>query len=52
MNPYQAAVITAAPPKKIIKALTLFLFAIAISTFTFAQGFHLGLKGGANFIQD
>jgi len=48
MNPYQAAVITAAPPKKIIKALTLFLFAIAISTFTFAQGFHLGLKGGAN----
>ena len=48
MYSYQAAVTTATPSKKIIKALTLFLFAIAISTFTFAQGFHLGLKGGAN----
>src|SRR5207237_1625518 len=27
---------------------SLFLFAVALSTFSFAQGFHVGLKGGAN----
>ena len=47
MNPYHTAV-TKAPLKKIIKPLSLFLFAIALSTFTFAQGFHVGLKGGVN----
>ena len=30
------------------KFLSLFFLAIAFSTFSFAQGFHLGLKGGAN----
>jgi hypothetical protein len=39
---------TKAPLKKFIKPLSLFLFAIALSTFTFAQGFHIGLKGGVN----
>lgn len=48
MNPYHAAMITAAPLKKFIKPLSLFIFAIALSTFTFAQGFHVGLKGGVN----
>ena len=47
MNPYHTA-ITKAPVKKFIKPLSLFLFAITISTFTFAQGFHVGLKGGVN----
>ena len=47
MNPYHTAM-TKAPLKKIIKPLSLFLFAIALSTFTFAQGFHVGLKGGVN----
>jgi hypothetical protein len=47
MNPYHTAM-TKAPLKKFIKPLSLFLFAIALSTFTFAQGFHIGLKGGVN----
>jgi hypothetical protein len=48
MNPYHAAMMTAAPLKKFIKPLSLFLFAIALSTFAFAQGFHVGVKGGVN----
>jgi hypothetical protein len=47
MHPYHTAM-TKAPLKKFIKHLSLFLFAIALSTFTFAQGFHVGLKGGVN----
>jgi hypothetical protein len=47
MNPYHTAM-TKAPLTKIIKPLSLFLFAIALSTFTFAQGFHVGIKGGVN----
>lgn len=47
MNPYHTAM-TKTHPKKLIKPLSLFLFAIALSTFTFAQGFHVGLKGGVN----
>lgn len=47
MNPYDTAM-TKAPVKRFIKPLSLFLFAITISTFTFAQGFHVGLKGGVN----
>jgi hypothetical protein len=50
MNPYQAPETKAALMKKIIKPLSLFAFAIAISTFSFAQGFHVGLKGGVNII--
>jgi hypothetical protein len=30
------------------KSLSLLVLAIALSTFSFAQGFHIGLKGGAN----
>jgi hypothetical protein len=47
MNPYHTAM-TKAPQKKIIKPLSLLVLAIALSTFTFAQGFHVGLKGGVN----
>ena len=47
MNP-QAAFATSGSLKKFIKPVSLFLFAIAISTFGFAQGFHVGLKGGVN----
>lgn len=47
MKSYHTAM-TKAPIKKLIKPLSLFLFAIALSTFTFAQGFHVGLKGGVN----
>jgi hypothetical protein len=47
MNPYHTAM-TKAHIKKFIKPLSLFFFAIALSTFTFAQGFHVGLKGGVN----
>ena len=47
MNPYHTAM-TKAPIKKFIKPLSLFFFAIALSTITFAQGFHVGLKGGVN----
>jgi hypothetical protein len=47
MNPYHTAM-TKAPLNNFIKPLSLFLFAIALSTFTFAQGFHVGLKGGVN----
>ena len=47
MNPYHTAM-TKAPLKKFIKPLSLVLFAIILSTFTFAQGFHVGLKGGVN----
>lgn len=47
MNP-QAAFVTSVTLKKFIKPVSLFLFAIAISTFSFAQGFHVGLKGGVN----
>jgi hypothetical protein len=47
MNPYHTAM-TKAQLKKFIKPLSLFLFAIALSTCTFAQGFHIGLKGGVN----
>ena len=47
MNPYHISM-TKASVKKFIKPLSLFLFAIALSTFTFAQGFHVGLKGGVN----
>jgi hypothetical protein len=47
MNPYHISM-TKASVKKFIKPLLLFLFAIALSTFTFAQGFHVGLKGGVN----
>ena len=48
MNPYQAKASNAILMKKFIKPLSLLVFAIAISTFSFAQGFHVGLKGGAN----
>ena len=47
MNPYHTAM-TKAHIRKFIKPLSLFFFAIALSTFTFAQGFHVGLKGGVN----
>jgi hypothetical protein len=47
MNPYHAAM-PKRPLKKFIRVLSLFLLAIALSTFTFAQGFHVGLKGGVN----
>ena len=47
MNPYQAAMMKASLIK-FIKPLSLFLFAMALCTFTFAQGFHVGLKGGVN----
>ena len=47
MNPYHTEM-TKAHIRKFIKPLSLFFFAIALSTFTFAQGFHVGLKGGVN----
>ena len=47
MNPYHTAM-TKAPFKKFIKPFSLLVLAIALSTFTFAQGFHVGLKGGVN----
>ena len=50
MNPYQPASLTIAvnPVEKFLKPLVLLLVAIAISTITFAQGFHVGVKGGVN----
>jgi hypothetical protein len=50
MNPYQQATLTIAvnPVEKFLKPLVLLLVAIAISTITFAQGFHVGVKGGVN----
>ncbi|HUQ65514.1 MAG TPA: porin family protein [Flavitalea sp.] len=48
MNPYQASIVKETPFNKMIKPISLFLFALALSTFSFAQGFHVGLKGGAN----
>lgn len=48
MNPYQAKTAKTALMKKFIKPLSLLVFAIALSTFSFAQGFHVGLKGGVN----
>ena len=47
MNPYHTAM-TKEPFKKFIKPFSLLVLAIALSTFTFAQGFHVGLKGGVN----
>ena len=48
MNSYQAKASNAILMKKFIKPLSLLVFAIAISTFSFAQGFHVCLKGGVN----
>jgi hypothetical protein len=47
MNPYHTAMMKASF-KKFIKPFSLLLVAIAFSTFTFAQGFHVGVKGGVN----
>jgi hypothetical protein len=47
MNPYHTAM-TKTPLRKFIKPFSLLVLAIALSTFTFAQGFHVGLKGGVN----
>lgn len=33
------------------KSLTLLAVALALTTFSFAQGFHLGFKGGANILK-
>lgn len=50
MNPYQAASLPlpANPLEKLIKPLILLTIALAITTFSFAQGFHIGVKGGVN----
>ena len=48
MNPYQASIVKATAIKKFIRPFSLILFTLALSTFSFAQGFHVGLKGGAN----
>lgn len=32
----------------LVKSITLLSFALVVTTFTFAQGFHLGVKGGVN----
>lgn len=34
--------------QKYRKSISIFVFAIALSTFSFAQGFHVGVKGGVN----
>ncbi|MBL7697093.1 MAG: PorT family protein [Chitinophagaceae bacterium] len=51
MNPYQAASLTLPvnPVEKILKPVILLIIALAITTFSFAQGgFHIGVKGGVN----
>src|SRR5205085_4107047 len=44
----QASIVKATAIKKFIRPFSLILFTLALSTFSFAQGFHVGLKGGAN----
>lgn len=50
MNPYQAISVTLpkSPLEKFGKPLILLFIALAVTTFSFAQGFHIGVKGGVN----
>ena len=50
MNPYQAATarLQAHPFEKLLKPIFFLFIALVITTFSFAQGFHVGVKGGVN----
>lgn len=57
MNPYQparkhvTAVLLTNSAISLMKPLILLLVALTITIFTFAQGFHVGLKGGVNMFK-